>query len=106
MSAFYPKLVRDKIPEIIKKQGNIPHIEKMNSSVYYLALQEKLKEETEEYFSDKTVEELADILEVVYALAACHNLSITELEDIRMKKHETNGGFAEHFRLLSIEQKK
>ena len=66
----YNKLVRDKIPKIIEDSGKSATIRILSDSEYVNALETKLDEEVGEYHRDKSVEELADILEVIYALAA------------------------------------
>ena len=65
---LYNKLVRDKIPEIIAQQGESANIRILSDKAYTAALEQKLDEETAEFHKEKNLEELADILEVVYAL--------------------------------------
>ena len=91
----YNKLVRDKIPEIIKNKGEktITHI--ANDSEYWQKLKEKLKEETEEFNSDGNKEEIADILEVLYAILDFKGYNKEEIESIRFKKFKERGGFKE-----------
>ena len=64
----YNKLVRDKIPEIIVSNGEKPIIQILDDKKYRFHLEQKLNEEVNEYHESKCIEELADILEVVYAL--------------------------------------
>ncbi|MGI6665593.1 MAG: nucleoside triphosphate pyrophosphohydrolase [Christensenellaceae bacterium] len=97
----YHKLVRDKIPSIIEAEGYVPCTKVLSTEAYLLALKEKLQEEVAEYLADASLEELADILEVVYALAAATDHSIEALEEARALKHQTNGGFAEKIFLIS-----
>ena len=56
------KLVRDKIPEIIKRNGEIPNIRVANDQEYWQKLKEKLQEEVDEFLKDNSEEELIDIL--------------------------------------------
>ncbi len=90
----YNKLVRDKIPQIIKNNGNtsITHI--ADDDEYREKLLAKLTEEVDEFLEDNNPEELADILEVVYSLGKLQNISKDELEKIRSEKFEKRGGFA------------
>ena len=67
---IHHKLVRDKIPEIIELNGGKAEYRVLNAEEYRQALETKLDEEVLEFHQDKTAEELADILEVVFALAA------------------------------------
>ena len=105
MKKVYEKLVRDKIPEIINKGGNKCVIATLSDEEYCKKLEEKLFEEVNEFKSDKTVEELADILEVVYALAKNMGVSKTELEDLRLKKVNSRGGFEEKILLKWVEER-
>lgn len=91
---IYNKLVRDKIPEIIEANGEYCKTEILNDDVAYLeALQRKLDEEIAEYHKDDTVEELADIIEVVYALVKAHGISKDYFEKILADKKDKKGGF-------------
>lgn len=89
----YNKLIRDKIPEIIQSKGlkAITHI--ADEHEYDEKLKEKLHEEVEEFIKDANEEELADILEVVYALADQLNIDIKDLEALRKHKAQERGGF-------------
>jgi Uncharacterized conserved protein len=89
----YNKLVRDRIPEIIEKQGETPVTRILSDAEYLMHLKRKLREETEEYLMDDSPRELCDILEVVSALAAASGISEEELTRLRMEKAEKNGVF-------------
>jgi predicted house-cleaning noncanonical NTP pyrophosphatase (MazG superfamily) len=91
----YNKLVRDKIPQIIKDKGVTATIHIASKKEYEEKLREKLLEETKEYLEEPCAEELADILEVVYALASLLGLESSELEEIRRDKELKRGGFKE-----------
>lgn len=82
----YNKLIRDKIPDIIEKSGKKCVVEIMDNDEYIQFLDAKLNEELAEYQADKSLEELADLLEVIYAVAEAHGYSIEELEQLRKKK--------------------
>jgi len=90
------KLVRDKIPQIIRSKGQEPVICTADTEEYCVRLRDKLQEEVEEYLaSDNDREELADILEVLYALAEQAGTDHQQLEKLRAAKAETRGGFAD-----------
>ena len=89
----YDKLIRDKIPEIIEQSGKKCIIEVMDNDTYIEYLDQKLNEELAEYQQDKSIEELADLLEVMYAVVTARGYSIEELERIRAEKAEKRGGF-------------
>lgn len=99
----YHKLVRDRIPEIITSQGEKPKIRILNDREYARCLEEKLDEEVWEFHRDRNLEELADILEVVVALAENLGASKEELMDVYRKKHDLRGGFRERIFLVSKE---
>ncbi len=90
------KLVRDKIPDIIKKEGKTPVIHIAGGEEYAALLKKKLMEETAEYAVEPSTDELVDILEVVYALAQCHGKNKEELEALRAKKTVERGSFVKH----------
>ena len=97
----YNKLVRDKIPEIIKGKGVIPKVHIASEEEYKAKLREKLSEEVQEYLEDPCIEELADILEVVYALCSLEGVSKEQLEEVREKKAIERGGFEQKIILES-----
>ena len=100
---LYNKLVRDKIPEIIAQQGESANIRVLSDKEYTAALEQKLDEETREFHKERNLEELADILEVVYALADDLGYTKDELLDMYNQKHEKRGGFQNRFFLISKE---
>ena len=99
----YQKLVRDKIPAIIEAQGETPHIRILEGEEYTRRLEEKLDEEVREYHGDKNLSELADILEVVYALAENAGHTKEELLAVYQEKHQKRGGFRDRVFLIAKE---
>lgn len=91
----YHKLVRDAIPAIIRKNGETPVTHIASDVEYYEALKNKLLEEGREFAEADSLEELADILEVLYAILAVKNISREELEEARRLKAEKRGAFTE-----------
>ena len=98
----YNKLVRDKILGIIKANGQKPTYKILTADEYAVELTKKLVEEVEEYKKDKNTDELADIMEVVYALANLHGCTVEELEKIRAEKAEKRGGFEKRIFLVEV----
>lgn len=94
---FFNKLVRDKIPELIASKGGKPEYEIMNDENYISKLREKLLEESNEVLTAKTkddiTEELADLLEVMQALASFNEINFADVEKTRKLKKEKRGGF-------------
>lgn len=84
----YNKLVRDRIPEIIEKSGKKAVIEILDDINYKQLLDEKLGEELREYLDSDSVEELADLVEVIYAIFLYKGVSIQDFEALRLKKAE------------------
>lgn len=99
----YNKLVRDKIPAIIEAQGERPITRILGDEEYTACLEAKLDEEVREYHRDKNLEELADVLEVVCALAENLGHSPEELLDVYRAKHEKRGGFRDRVFLIRKE---
>jgi predicted house-cleaning noncanonical NTP pyrophosphatase (MazG superfamily) len=100
----YNKLVRDRIPEIIAAQGQPCTTEILSDVAYLEKLNQKLQEELDEYLQDQDLTELADLLEVIYAVAQAQGMSKEELEEIRAAKAEKRGGFKRKILLVGVEE--
>ncbi len=87
------KLVRDKIPQIIKSGGKKPITRILDNEEYLQELDKKLYEEVSEYQADKSIEEMADVLEVLFAICEARGYSVEELMEVRNVKREERGGF-------------
>ena len=101
---MYNKLVRDKIPEIIEVSGKTCETEILSDEEYLKMLDKKLDEELAEYHQEQNIEELADLLEVLYATAKARGYSIEELEKVRVEKKKARGGFDEKILLKFVEE--
>ena len=88
------KLVRDKIPDVIRSKGDTPITRTASREEYHQALDDKLTEEIREWRESGDPEELADVMEVVHALANTRGISASQLEEMRAAKHEERGGFS------------
>ena len=100
---YFNKLVRDRIPDIIRKNNETPVVRTMDKDEFIRELDRKLDEEILEFRADRNLEELADILEVVYALAENLGHTRQELVEIYTRKHEKRGGFQDRVYLISKE---
>ena len=89
----YNKLVRDKIPEYIKSKGEMPITHIANDKEYWEKLKEKLREEIREFSESETIEEIADIQEVIDAMRRYKNFSKKKLEAVKKKKAKERGAF-------------
>ena len=99
---IYNKLVRDRIPEIIEQAGQKCTCSILSDDDYLKMLDVKLNEELAEYQEDKSMEELADLLEVMRAVALARGSSIGEVEEIRRRKAEKRGGFEKKILLEDV----
>ena len=102
---YYDKAIRDKIPEIIQKDGYSCNVKTLSDEEFLVEIEKKLSEEVTEYQNDKNPEELADILEVVYRIAKLRGITKEELENIRIKKAEERGGFEKNLFLIDTSKK-
>ena len=99
----YQKLVRDRIPEIIEATGKKPVTHILDEAAYLAELDRKLDEECAEYQESKSLEELADMLEVMYAIVEARGYSVAELETVRRKKAAERGAFQKRIYLDGVE---
>ena len=99
----YNKLVRDKIPEIIEKEGKKANIEILDDDRYVEELKKKLVEEVNEFLKDETMEELGDVVEVVLAILKVGGYNLGDLIEIMDDKKEERGGFDKKIFLISEE---
>lgn len=98
----HEKLVRDRIPELIRAEGRQVETRALDDVEYLEALVAKLSEECAEFTAARSLEELADVLEVIHSLAATIG-SIDELERVRIAKRDSRGGFDSRTWLISTD---
>lgn len=98
-----PKLVRDKIPEKIRSSGMHPvfHVER-NDAFYDDHLKDKLQEEVTEYLASDSLEELADVLEVIDAMIAFKGIDRDELQRVKAEKTTRVGAFRDRIILDNV----
>lgn len=99
---MYNKLVRDNIPDIIKKNGATPIVRILDDEEYFKELNRKLKEELNEYLDGNDIEELADLYEVMLAILDYKKMSLMEFDIIRKMKLEKRGAFKNKIYLESV----
>ena len=102
MTIIHNKLVRDKIPQIIEQSGKICVTRNLSDEEYAAALNAKLQEELNEYLADGSMEELADLMEVMMAAAKARGHDFSEVEAIRREKAEKRGRFNDCIYLESV----
>ena len=100
MRKNYDKAIRDKIPDIIKKSGNSCNVKKLSDNEFLPELEKKFREEVEEYLESKSVEELAEAIEVIYRIAELKGTSKEKLEMLREEKASKRGKFNENLFLV------
>ena len=102
MAKVYRKLVRDRIPEIIKASGKTCVTEILSDEEYLRMVDAKLDEELAEYHKDQNIEELADLMEVIRACAVARGYTIEQLEQVRAEKAAKRGGFEKKILLKEV----
>lgn len=104
---IYNKLVRDLIPEIIESKGKKFFTRILSDEEYITELKKKSFEELDEYIKadnkEEALEELADLLEIIHALAEVHGSSIEKVESVRKRKAEDTGGFKQKIFLMEVQ---
>lgn len=102
-----PKLVRDKIPQIINTNNGKCQVKILNNAEYKQALKVKLREEAQEVFETDNkqdlVEEIADVYEVIEAIIQANNLSLDEINAIKKNKAQIKGKFVAKLQLISLD---
>ena len=99
----FDKAIRDKIPEIIKESGKNCNVKKLTDSEFLTQLEKKLVEELSEYQESKNVEELADILEVIYRISELKGITSDELDCIKNEKAKKRGKFDDNLFLVDAD---
>lgn len=100
----YHKLVRDRIPEIIEADGKSCVCETLSDEDYLDLLDQKLNEELAEYQESKSIEELADLLEVIQVVVKARGWTLEELERVRADKAAKRGGFEKKILLKEVKE--
>lgn len=101
-SRAYYKLVRDRIPEIIESDGKTCVTKILSDGQYLEMLDMKMNEELAEYQASKSLEELADLLEVMRAVVNARGWTLEELERVRADKTAKRGGFEKKILLKEV----
>lgn len=98
----YNKLVRDRIPEIIEASGKNCVAEILSDEDYLCMIDAKLDEELAEYHKDQNIEELADLIEVIYAATKARGYTLEQLETVRAEKAAKRGIFQKKLFLKKV----
>jgi predicted house-cleaning noncanonical NTP pyrophosphatase (MazG superfamily) len=98
-----PKLVRDKIPEIIREDGKIPKTRRLSEDKIEKWLRRKVLEEAEEFAEEGEVEELADLYAILQEYMGSEDISFSKLKDFEEEKAEERGGLKQRIVLEDVE---
>ena len=101
---LYNKAIRDKIPEIIAESGKKCNTKQLDDESFLAEIEKKLIEEVNEYSESKDVEELADLLEVIYRISELRGVNSDELDKIRKEKAKERGKFDSNLFLIDAEK--
>lgn len=99
---IYNKLVRDKIPQIIKKSGKDYRVHIADETEYKTMLQDKLREEVDELIENPCIEEIADVLEVLESITQYYSFNKEDIQNYKKKKQTDRGGFCERLILEKV----
>ena len=100
----YDKLVRDKIPSIIEASGKTAVTDRIPPENMPAALDRKLQEEVKEFLESHSVEEMADVLEVLHGIAYYAGIDWNQVEAERLRKKEERGGCEKGIRLIEVRE--
>ena len=107
MKYIYNKLVRDKIPqEINNVEGRKADYRILNDEEYIKELDKKLLEEAHEFIEEHSIEELGDLMEVIFSIMKLEKIETHEVEKSRIDKKNKKGGFDNKIYLNFVEQDK
>ncbi len=101
----YNKLVRDKIPEIIKNNNEIPITRILDDQEYKKYLEIKILEEQKEVVEatgQDRIEELADLLEIIISLTELEGKTLSDLIQVAKEKSDKRGGFKDKIFLEKV----
>ncbi len=100
----YNKLVRDKIPELMLMEHELPTTRILSDEEYIQELNKKLEDEVKVYLENENIEEMVDILEVIRAILEFKGESFEKIEEKRIKKANKKGTFKERVYLEKVMQ--
>lgn len=104
MRYTYNKLIRDKNVKLMEDKGCKVTYEILDEKRYGQELDKKLKEEVGEYLEDYSIEEMADVMEVIYAILKYRGITMEEVDKVRLDKQKRKGGFERRVYLKEVEE--
>jgi predicted house-cleaning noncanonical NTP pyrophosphatase (MazG superfamily) len=103
MKRTYNKLVRDRIPQLIRESGRDCSSRILNEEEYYDALLDKIVEEIEEYRLSGNEEELADVFEVLDCLVELKEYEPMHIDYLKLIRREARGSYKERIQLVEVD---
>ena len=100
----YNKLIRDNNVKLMEDKGCKVCYEILDDKRYGEELDKKLKEEVIEFLESYNIEEMADIIEVIYAIMEYRGTTINDVEKIRIEKRERKGAFKKRIFLKTVDE--
>lgn len=100
----YNKLIRDNNVKLMEDKGCKVTYEILDDKRYGQELDKKLQEEVSEYLADYSVEEMADVMEVIYAMLDFRGITMEEVEKVRLNKRSLKGAFKNKIFLKDVEE--
>ncbi|MBD3251502.1 phosphoribosyl-ATP pyrophosphohydrolase [Candidatus Uhrbacteria bacterium] len=101
----YNKLVRHKVPELIRGKGEKVEFRPVkNDEEYWKLLKQKLIEEANEFQKDESIDELTDLIEVLYAICAHQGVRKEDLIRVRKERKERRGGYEQRVYLVAAQE--
>ena len=100
----YNKLIRDNNVKLMENKGCKVTYEILDDKRYGQELDKKLQEEVSEYLADYSVEEMADVMEVIYAMLDFRGITMEEVEKVRLNKRNLKGEFKNKIFLKDVEE--
>ena len=104
MKKIYNKLIRDNLIEKMENKGLKVEYHILEEDEYDKELDKKLKEEVNEYIEDYSIEEMADVMEVIYTIMEHRNIKMEDVEKARIEKRYKNGAFNKKIFLESADE--
>ena len=100
----YNKLIRNNNVKLMEDKGCKVTYEILDDKRYGQELDKKLQEEVSEYLADYSVEEMADVMEVIYAMLDFRGITMEEVEKVRLNKRNLKGAFKNKIFLKDVEE--
>lgn len=106
MKHKYNKLVRDRVPEILKSSGHQVEYKILSESQLLLALQDKLLEKAQKFAEKPTENDISDMFELMDLIIDKFEYEQMHIDYLRLKNRELQGGYTQNIYLISVDDEK